>query len=78
MSQVADHQSQWENYLAKHSIEALYREMTTALLDTQPENPKKFLFEYMKKNFAPELDLEASHPQAANADELAAPPAPAP
>ena len=48
---VADHQTKWEQYLAKHDIEKLYREMTTALLDTQPDDPKQFLFDYMKRQF---------------------------
>jgi len=58
---VADHQTQWENYLARHEIEKLYREITTALLDKQPEDPKKFIFDFL----AEELGLAPPQGQAA-------------
>ena len=36
---VAQQQKKWEEYLAAHGVEKLYRDMTAELIATMPESP---------------------------------------
>lgn len=62
---VVVQQKKWEEYLSKHNVEKIYRDMTAEMISSQPEVPVKFMFEYIKKEFAAELGLEAAAPAAA-------------
>ena len=36
---VAAQQKKWEEYLAKHAVEKIYRDMTAEMIAEQPESP---------------------------------------
>lgn len=41
---VAAQQKKWEEYLQKHGVEKLYRDMTAELIAEQPEIPVRCFF----------------------------------
>ena len=57
---VAQQQKKWEEYLAAHGVEKLYRDMTAELIATMPESPVKFMYEYLAKHYPEVLEGEAA------------------
>ena len=55
---VAAQQKKWEEYLAKHAVEKIYRDMTAEMIADQPESPVKFMYAYLAKNY-PEVTAGA-------------------
>ena len=63
---VAQQQKKWEEYLAAHGVEKLYRDMTAELIATMPESPVKFMYEYLAKHYPEVLEGEAAAAPAAD------------
>ena len=63
---VAQQQKKWEEYLAAHGVEKLYRDMTAELIATMPGSPVKFMYEYLAKHYPEVLEGEAAAAPAAD------------
>lgn len=46
---VVAQQKKWEEYLEKHGVEKIYREMTAQMIAEEPAVPIKFMIEYLTK-----------------------------
>ncbi|KAJ1459639.1 cyclic nucleotide-binding-like protein [Pelagophyceae sp. CCMP2097] len=68
---VVAQQQKWETYLEKHAIEKIYREMTAEMISAQPEQPVKFMFAYLQRNYP--ADFAASAASAPKSDFAANP-----
>ena len=62
----AQQQKRWEEYLAAHGVEKLYRDMTAELIATMPESPATLMYGYLAKHYPEVLEGEAAAAPAAD------------